>query len=112
MTNAAVPEWTVRHRLQMAREYAELDQAGLARKLNVSRNTVSNYERGMVAPARALVAAWALATGVDREWIERGETERSEADDLVDQIARLVLSRARRDSNPQPSDLESWTVAA
>lgn len=44
-------------RLRKAREYAELDQAVIARDLGASRATISNAERGTHAPRRSLVIA-------------------------------------------------------
>jgi len=68
-----VPEWEKRHRLIRAREWAGLEQAELARELGVSRNTVSNAERGRSEPRRSLVMAWAMRTGVDLRWLETGQ---------------------------------------
>lgn len=84
-----------------------MEQGQLAELIGVSRNTVSNAERDVHELRPAALEAWSEATNVDSDWIREGAVERTEADDLVDQIARLVLSRARRDSNPQPSDSES-----
>ncbi|WP_076676454.1 helix-turn-helix transcriptional regulator [Microbacterium sp. ru370.1] len=66
------PTFDLRHRLVLAREVAEMEQAQVAEALGVSRQTVSNYERGFTQPRRATVLAWAMATGVDTEWLERG----------------------------------------
>lgn len=104
MTTRTVPGWRLSHRLQRAREHANLDQAQLAERIGVSRQSVSNYERGLRIPTAALIESWSEATNVDADWIREGESDRSEADDLVDQIAAIVALRARRDSNPQPSD--------
>lgn len=63
----------MRHRLMRAREYAGLEQADLARDLGVSRQTISNAERGARMPRRALVVAWAVRTGVSLHWLETGQ---------------------------------------
>ena len=68
----AVPTWTVADRLRKAREHAGLDQTELADLVGISRNTISNYERGQTAPKRPVLLAWSLATGVPRAWLETG----------------------------------------
>ena len=73
----ARPPIELRHRLRIAREYAGLDQDQLAERINAARSTVSNAETGRVTPRRMVVAAWALACGVSRDWL----TEPSEPTD-------------------------------
>ena len=70
-----VPEWTVSDRLRKARETAGLDQAQLAERAGLSRATVSNAERGVGIPQRATLLVWAMATGVDPEWLMAGVEE-------------------------------------
>jgi len=67
------PGFELRHRLMRAREYAGLEQADLARDLGVSRQTISNAERGARMPRRALIVAWAVRTGVSLHWLETGQ---------------------------------------
>ncbi len=50
-----------------------MDQTALAEALGMSRQTVSNYERGATNPRRAVLLAWAMATGVDAKWLEAGD---------------------------------------
>jgi len=80
-----IPQWTIADRLRKAREQAGLEQASLALELGVAKNTVSNYERGNVAPRRPVLVAWAMATGVSLDWL-----------------------CPRQDSNLQPTDL--WSI--
>ncbi|MFE6733411.1 helix-turn-helix domain-containing protein [Microbacterium sp. NPDC057650] len=92
------PTFGLRHRLVLAREVAELDQSALAEALGVSRQTVSNYERGFTAPRRAVLLAWAMATAVDADWLLTGNDETPPTGDGVSgQLPRL-------DSNQQPAD--------
>lgn len=67
-----VPEFTIHDRLRKARECAGLEQAELATRMGVSRGTIGNNESGKVSVRPITIAAWALATGVDREWLEHG----------------------------------------
>lgn len=93
-----VPEWTVADRLRKAREVAGLEQAELARDIDVARQTVGNYERGAVQPRRIVLKAWALRTGVPLEWLETGKANpRQGGPDGGSALPRL-------DSNQQPSD--------
>ena len=64
------PPIELRHRLRIAREYAGLDQEQLAERIDSARSTVSNAETGKVTPRRIVVAAWAMACGVSRHWLE------------------------------------------
>lgn len=82
-----VPTFDLADRLAKALRVAGMGNQEMADYLGVSRNTVSAYVNGRGEPKRAYLVLWALRTGVDLEWIETG--------------------RARRDSNSQPSDLES-----
>ena len=66
------PEILVRHRLRIAREFAGLEQDELAKLIGVSRNTVSNAEKGRVEARQITKNAWALACGVPVSWIENG----------------------------------------
>jgi len=70
-----IPLIEVRHRLRIAREAAGMDQETLAGAIGVSRNTISNIEKGnLKQQARKIVInAWALACGVPVGWILTGD---------------------------------------
>ena len=68
-----VPTFTMSDRLRKARECAGLGQQELADAMGVDRKTVGNYEGEKVEPRKIVLNAWALATGVDRQWLETGE---------------------------------------
>ncbi|ATH95885.1 helix-turn-helix domain-containing protein [Dermabacter jinjuensis] len=70
-----IPQWSRGDRLRKAREVAGLDQATLAERIGSSRRTVSSAENGEREPRRAVVMAWAMATGVPFEWIENGDVK-------------------------------------
>lgn len=71
-TEQVVPQWTLGDRLRKAREYAGLTQQGLANRMGVARNTVSNSENGLVEVRAITVNAWAVATGVPVAWLRSG----------------------------------------
>lgn len=70
-----IPEWTFADRCRKARVNAGFDtQEAFADAAGISRGTVGNYESGSTKrPIRAVIAAWALATGVPAEWLRTGE---------------------------------------
>ena len=60
-------------RLRVAREVAGLSQDELAQLTGISRQTISNYELGASKkPKPPYIAAIALATHFNRDWIEHG----------------------------------------
>jgi len=67
-----VPEFTVADRLRKARESAGFDQSEFARVAEISRTTIINYEHGRRIPRAVYLRAWAIASGVDLEWITTG----------------------------------------
>lgn len=69
-----VPQWTVAHRLEMAREHAGLTQAELASSTGISRRTISAYEDPRHDGRRnpLYVKAIAEACDVEIEWVWTG----------------------------------------
>lgn len=73
-TAGAVPEFELKHRVKLAREYAGLSQEELADETGLSRGGIAKIERGESATRRSSITLIAFATGVDRDWLEYGET--------------------------------------
>lgn len=71
-----IPPSTLPLRLQTAREWRGYTQDELADVLDVSRATISNYERGVGKRgiSRLQVNAWAAFCDVDVEWLKTGDT--------------------------------------
>lgn len=67
-----IPPSTLPLRLQQAREWRGYNQIDLAEAIDVSRATISNYERGISSPSRLQVNAWAAFCDVDVEWLKNG----------------------------------------
>ena len=92
-----IPSLTLGQRLRIAREYLGVEQQELAEIMGTSRQTVSAVERGVNQPRQLLIRAWAMATGVDREWLETGQQSTPPpSGDGADDPSRL------RESNPRP----------
>lgn len=69
-----IPTWTLGDRLRKARESTGLGMVEFAEKVGISRVTVRNVESGKSHPQQATLKMWALATGVNFEWLLTGET--------------------------------------
>ena len=67
-----IPPSTLGSRLRDARNWRRLDQTELAEALDVSRASISNYENGVSIPSKLQVAAWAVATDTDVDWLRTG----------------------------------------
>lgn len=66
------PEWTEGDRLRKAREVAGVGVQEMADQLEVTRNTIRRWERGVGGVPRRSVLAYAQVTGVPVEWLETG----------------------------------------
>lgn len=61
-------------RMHKAVRLSGLNVQEIAARLDVSRNTVSNWLNGHTEPRRRDLAAFALLTGVPAEWLRTGQT--------------------------------------
>jgi transcriptional regulator with XRE-family HTH domain len=50
-----------------------MEQDDIAVALEISRGSISAYERGVTPPKGLVLRAWALATGVNEHWLRTGE---------------------------------------
>ena len=67
------PQITVHDRLRKAREFAGLEQAELAERIEVDRGSIHNYETGKTTRLKApVMRRWAMACEVDYDWIVTG----------------------------------------
>lgn len=100
-------------RLLKAREVAGLEQAELAAALDVSRQTISNYERGISRPRRLQLREWALVCGVDLDWLVEGDPAPVPGGEQLVFSGRRVKGRWRpeQDSNLQPTGSDRAAAA-
>lgn len=68
-----VPVWTMGDRLRKARAMSGLTLREFADQIGVSHGSITNAENDRVTVRPITLNAWALATGVSREWLETGE---------------------------------------
>lgn len=69
-----IPEFDLSDRLRKARKTTGLDIRAFAEKVGISKATVTNAESGKNRPQKNTIKIWALATGVDYEWLLTGKT--------------------------------------
>lgn len=76
-----VPQWTLGWRIRRAIEHAEMTTDELARRLDVSRSTISRWcnDHG-AAPKRLYLAAIADMCHVDPDWLRDGELPKNGPD--------------------------------
>lgn len=64
-----IPDFPLEYRARRARELRGLNQKQLAGELGIGLSTIQRVEQGTRAPKRATLMAWAMATGVDVDWL-------------------------------------------
>jgi DNA-binding transcriptional regulator YiaG len=72
MAKQAVPQFEMRHRMELALEYGNISVSEIAAELGMSRTTISNWLHGRTEPRRRDLIVWALTCGVPLEWIIDG----------------------------------------
>jgi len=71
--NGSVPEWTFGDRLRKARQVSGLTVRDFAEEIGVSTKTITDAEGDRRRPRKILINAYAMRTGVPREWLETGQ---------------------------------------
>lgn len=66
-------EWTLGDRLAKSRRAADLTRAQMAERLNVSDQSIRNWESDVKDPRLVHLRAWANVTGVRLAWLTDGE---------------------------------------
>ena len=92
-----MPEFELKHRVKLAREYAGLSQSELAELTGLSRGGIAKIESGESETRRSSITLIAFATGVNRQWLENGETPTGDNPGGGSECAI-------RDLNPEPTD--------
>jgi transcriptional regulator with XRE-family HTH domain len=103
-----IPELTVPQRLRIAREAAGYDRnaGGFADALDLSRQTISSYERGHTEPDRRTLMAWAMTTGVPVWWLQ------GEPGPMPPALATSGKGLPLLDSNQQPAGYRSGGISS
>lgn len=68
-----VPEFDTSDRARKARISAGLDQNQMQELTGISRTTITAIEHGRVQPRKSTMMLWAIATGVNFDWLMTGK---------------------------------------
>lgn len=101
-----VPQFVLTDRLRKAREDVGMSQAALADASGLSRSSISNYEAGRQVPRRPQITLIAWATGVDRDWLERGDMGMPRPGGPAGASSECAI----KDSNLEPTDYEHRVI--
>jgi len=85
MQRKPLPEFEMRHRMELALEYASVTINEMARELGISRTTISNYLHGRTQPRRGDLIAWSLRCGVPFDWLVGPDSEHYVEDEVPEQ---------------------------
>lgn len=69
-----LPRWDLADRMRKSLRHANVGVQEMADYLDVSRNTVSTWVNGRIAPSTQTAKLWALRTGVPYTWLCHGNT--------------------------------------
>lgn len=75
MQRKPLPEFEMRHRMELALEYGSVSVNEMAAHLGTSRTTISNYLHGRTQPRRGDLIAWCLRCGVPFDWLVGTDSE-------------------------------------
>jgi transcriptional regulator with XRE-family HTH domain len=73
MAKQEVPQFEMRHRMELAMEYGNVSVAEMAKELGVSRTTISNFLHGRTIPRRGNLIVWSVTCGVPLDWLIDGD---------------------------------------
>lgn len=93
-----IPGLTLGWRLRMALEHEGVSRQQIAAECGVDEATITRWTHDRTAPSRAALIVWALKTGVDLDWLERGTGEspfRPEGEPAPDDDPGSLNSRER-----------------
>jgi transcriptional regulator with XRE-family HTH domain len=96
MATTTIPTFTLGDRLAKARDTAGIKSQDMAKLLDVSRTTITNYESGRTVPTVTTVQRWSEITGVPASWIidEPEEPVRSRCFRTTDGVQLRLLRLA------------------
>lgn len=98
LPSGRIPEFTLGWRLRLALDSAEMSVQEIADTLGYSRSTVSRWLNDQDPPRAAVMAQWALLTGVDHGWLAYGiaPTTPPDGGKAGDKLARLTEQKRAR----------------
>jgi repressor LexA len=87
---------TIAQRIREARISKQLDQAGLAARVDIATRTVQRWEKGEQVPDSNYLMRIAKAAGVSAHWLLTGEGERSMYQQQMPNVLPLPTSRYKK----------------
>lgn len=112
-----IPELTLGWRLRMARETTGMGLREFAAHIGVTPDTLTSAEKDRRKVRPITINAYALATGVSREWLETGEpttTPPPPGDEARDAALRKLTAskRARGTADTRRSSTQRYLTQA
>lgn len=98
----------IKHRIRAARDHVGLTREQLAQELQVTYETVRQWEEGEIAPRRQRFAAIAEVTGVREAWLAGGDgpmMESGSATLSAAEVSRLARMLSLQDRLAVASDI-------
>ena len=83
-------------RIAALRREANLSQAELARRLQISPSAMGMYEQGRREPSAGILVALARELGVSTDYLLTGSPQQQEENALQDMLLRRITSADRR----------------
>lgn len=108
-----IPEVTLGWRLRMARETTGMGLREFAEHIGVAPDTLTSAEKDRRKVRAITINAYALATGVDREWLETGKVPvdggggPDGAGSNNDALRRLTEAKIRRRARGHADDVNT-----
>ncbi len=108
---------SIGERIKTARKNLDLNQADLAKRLNVSQPTVANWESGIHDPRRLVQAKIADALSVPLSWLSQGARSPVESDKhpaagylrrILHHVPIISYKNAERIINEKDVDPHEW----
>jgi transcriptional regulator with XRE-family HTH domain len=103
----AIPRLTLPRRLLLARLERNLSQREVSQLIGKTERTIGRYESGDTNIPLSVVLAYALALGIDREWLLNGSPDGGSIGHYLPMgvdISLLVPAIARNSSDREDSD--------
>lgn len=80
----------MKERIKLIRQHYELNQSEFAKRLGVTRSTISQYEAGLSGVSNSTVQSICREFNVNKEWLETGNGDMLNSTTDSEELARTV----------------------